>query len=90
MSTTTIADIIHITDRDLRDAQIYAILGIYGPGAYALREPDGRLMVWASESDSTNDPGVRATYRSRGPITDAEWSVVTMLAWVEEYEDASF
>jgi hypothetical protein len=90
MSTETIADVTHIEDRDLRDTQIYAILGIDGPGAYALREPDGRLMVWASEHDSEGDDGARATYRSRFPITDAEWSVVTMLAWVDEYEDTSY
>jgi hypothetical protein len=90
MSTDTISDIIHITDRDLRDTQIYAILGLYGPGAYALREPDGRMMVWASEADSEGDAGARATYRSRRPITDAEWDVVKLLAWVEEYEDTSF
>ena len=90
MTTDTIADIIHITDRDRRDALIYSILCLDGPGAFALREPDGRLMVWASEADSLDDPGVRATYRSRLPITDAEWSVVTMLAWVGGYEDESY
>jgi hypothetical protein len=90
MSTDTIAATLNVTDRDMRDTQIYAILGIRGPGAYALREPDGRLMVWASEADSEGDDGARATYRSRGPITDAEWSVVTRLAWVEEYEDESY
>ena len=90
MSTATIADIIHITDRDVRDELVYSILGIEGPGAYALREPDGRLMVWASEADSEGDDGARATYRSRLPITDAEWDVVKPLAWVEEYEDESY
>lgn len=78
--------ILTITDRDARDTEIYALLGIDAPGAYALREPDGRLMVWASEADSTDDDGARATYRSRGPITDAEWAEVTRLAWIDEYE----
>jgi hypothetical protein len=90
MSTTTIADIIHIADRDMRDELIYSILGIDGPGAYALREPDGRLTVWASEHDSEGDDGTRATYRSASPITDAEWHAITRLAWVDEYEDASY
>jgi len=78
--------IITITDRDARDTEMYAILGISAPGAYAMREPDGRLMVWASESDSIDDDGARATYRSSGPIADAEWTEVTRLAWIDEYE----
>lgn len=87
---TTIADIIatHSTDRDARDSDIYDMIGLTGPGAYAIREPDGRLMVWASESDSQDDDGARATYRSRLPIADAEWDVVCSLAWVDEYESA--
>lgn len=81
-----LADLLTITDRDSRDTEIYALLGISAPGAYALREPDGRLMVWASEADSTDDDGARATYRSGDAITDAEWVVITRLAWIDEYE----
>jgi hypothetical protein len=81
-----LATILSITDSDARDAELYALMGIVGPGAYALREPDGRLMVWASEEDSVDDDGARATYRSRGTITDAEWDAITRLAWIDDYE----
>ncbi len=84
---TTISDIIHSTaDRDERDTLLYAALGITAPGASIIREPDGRLMVWASASDAVDDDGARATYRSPAPITDADWSYVCRLAWVEEYD----
>ncbi len=84
---TTIQSIIDAhTCRDERDLSIYALLGIDTPGAYALREPDGRLMVWATEDASIDDDGQRATYRSRQPITDAEWAAVAALAWVESAE----
>ena len=79
--------ILSSTDRDSRDQAIYAVLGIDAPGAYAIREPDGRLMVWASERASENDDGKRATYRSTGPITDEVWSIVTMLAWIDDYQE---
>jgi hypothetical protein len=69
--------------RDDRDAAIYRLLGIDSPGAYAIREPDGRLMVWASESDSQDDDGARATYRSHDPISNAAWSVVQSLALID-------
>ena len=74
------------TDRDDAAATLCQTLSIAGPGAYAMREPDGRCMVWASEADAEDDDGAKATYRSRGPITDAEWLAITRLAWVDEYE----
>ena len=76
-------------DRDERDTAIYAVLGLTAPGGYALREADGRLMVWACRRDAEDDDGARATYRSRGPISDREWAVITGdLAWIEDYEVA--
>jgi len=74
------------TDRDDAAATLCQMLGITGPGAYAMREPDGRCMVWASEVDAQDDDGAKAVYRSRGPITDAAWLAITRLAWVDEYE----
>lgn len=71
---------------DELDREIYAVLCVTGPGAYALRETDGRLMVWASEADSIDDDGRRATYRSRTPIDDVEWSAVRAMAWIESAE----
>ena len=65
---------------------ICADLGLTGPGGYAMREPDGRCMVWASEADAEDDDGMRATYRSRGPITTEEWLTVTRLEWIDDYE----
>jgi len=73
---------------DVLDREIYATLGLTGPGAYALREADGRLMVWATEADSQDDDGARAVYRSRAPITDAEWAAVSALAYIESAESA--
>jgi hypothetical protein len=70
--------------RDDRDADIYRLIGIDSPGAYAIREPDGRLMVWASEADSQDDDGSLATYRSHDPISDAAWSVVQSLALIDD------
>lgn len=70
------------------DTEIYGVLGLTGPGAVALREPDGRLMVWASERASESDDGRRATYRSRTPITDAEWQTVAALAYIESATEA--
>lgn len=84
---TTIASILDTEQGwDARDTAIYELLGITSPGAYALREPDGRLMVWASEEDSIDDDGSLATYRSREPITDREWLVVIHRCWIDEYE----
>ena len=85
---STIDTIITTTDqtRDDRDAAIYRLLGIDSPGAFAIREPDGRLMVWASESDSLDDDGARATYRSPGAISDAAWSVVQSLALIYDWQ----
>jgi len=74
----------HITCHDERASAICDLLCITGPGAVALREPDDRLMVWACEDDSHEDDGSKATYRSPGPITDAEWSEVSGLAWIED------
>jgi len=74
----------HITDHDERDCAIYDLLCITGPGAVAIREPDFRLMVWASEEDAEGDDGQKATYRSAGPITDADWSEIASLAWIED------
>jgi hypothetical protein len=68
------------------DSEIYAALGITGPGAYVIREPDDRLMVWACEADSLDDDGKRAVYRSRIPITDDDWATISALAWVESAE----
>lgn len=70
-------------NRDARDIDICALIGVSKPGAYAIREPDGRLMVWATEDDSWDDDGTRATYRSREAISDEAWAVVQALAWVE-------
>lgn len=86
MSDLSTAILSHPTDRDLRDEQIYAVLGLTAPGAIAVREADGRLMVWASEQDSEDDDGQAATYRSRQPITDAEWSEIGRLAYIESAE----
>ena len=82
---STIDTIITTTDqtRDDRDAAIYRLLGIDSPGAFAIREPDGRLMVWASEADSHDDDGARATYRSHDPISNEAWSVVQSLALID-------
>lgn len=85
---TTIATILatYTLEGILDDAGVVAVcafLGLTEPGGYALREPDGRLMIWASEDDSLDDDGARATYRSRGPITDTEWQAVCCLAWIE-------
>ena len=77
----------HITDHDDRQRAICALLGITGPGAVAIREPDARLTVWATAKDSLSDDGARATYRSAGSVTDAEWSEVAMLAWIEDAEE---
>ena len=71
---------------EARIAELCSMIGITEPGAVAIREPDGRLMVWASERDSENDDGQRACYRSRGPISDALWVEVARLAWVESAE----
>lgn len=74
--------------RDQADLAAYCIMGITGPGACALREADGRLMIWATEGESVNDDGGNATYRSAVPISDAEWSRVKEMAWIESSESA--
>ena len=71
--------------RDDTDAAICDLVGLTASGGYAMREPDGRLLVWASEADSQDDDGARATYRSRAPITDAEWQAVCRLAWIDAH-----
>ena len=71
---------------EARIIELCNLLNLNGPGAVAIREPDGRLMVWASERDSEDDAGQRACYRSRGPISDALWVEVARLAWVESSE----
>ena len=83
MITALSSAIASSSDREIRDDAIYRVLGLVEPGAVAIREPDGRMMVWATEADSEDDDGARATYRSRAPITDAEWSVIQALAWIE-------
>jgi len=70
-------------DRDEANALIYELLNIDQPGACAIREPDGRLMVWASTDASRDDDGARACYRSAGTISDAAWRRVRSLAWIE-------
>ena len=85
MTDPTLSDLVAIS-RDTRESKMCELLQITGPGAYVIREPDGRLMVWASEADSIDDDGQRATYRSTGPITDAEWETVIRMAWVDDYE----
>jgi hypothetical protein len=68
---------------DQLDTEIYRVLGIDGPGAYALLEPDGRLMVWQTEAASLDDDGQRATYRSRIPLTAMEWHYISKLEWID-------
>ena len=84
----TLKEAMRTVDRDERDAAICAALGLAGPGGYALREPDGRLMVWQTERDAEGDDGARACYRSHRPITEAEWETVCSLAWIEDWESA--
>ena len=78
---------IHTIDRDARDAAIYSMFGLTAPGGAAIREPDGRLMVWATIEDSQDDDGRRAIYRSEKPITEAEWEIVRTLAWIDAFEE---
>ena len=73
-------------DRPAAEMAVCAELGLTGPGGYAMREPDGRCMVWDREADAEDDDGMRATYRSKGPITYAEWLAVTSLEWIDDYE----
>ena len=75
---------LHIENRDERHEAIYSILNITGPGAVAIRDPDGRIMVWESEVDSEDDDGARAVFRSTKTLTDEEWDEVVSLAWVED------
>jgi len=85
----TLTDILSLDlERDETDSMVYDLLCIDEPGAYAIMEPNGRLIVWASEVDAEDDSGaqVQATYRSRHPITDAEWLYITNLAFIENYE----
>jgi hypothetical protein len=63
-------------DRDERDTAICAVLGLTGPGGFALRATDGSLIVYQTEHSG-------AVYNSRTPITDREWDVVRALAWIE-------
>lgn len=89
MTTTTPDSILTLgLERDARDAQLCDLLSITGPGACALREPDGRVMVWSSSDDSVDDDGARAIYRSRAPISDAAWDAIAQLAWVADAESA--
>jgi len=64
-------------DRDEADALIYELINIDQPGACAIREPDGRLMVWASAGEDAS------RYHSSEPISDAAWRRVRSLAWIE-------
>jgi hypothetical protein len=86
LSSIAAYQLVSAADRPAAELAIYADLGLTGPGAYAMREPDGRVMVWASAALAEDHDGARVTYRSRRPITDAEWLTVTRLAWIDEYD----
>ena len=73
---------------DARALVLVDILGLTGPGGYALRESDGRVMVWASEADSVDDDGARAIYRSAAPVSAAGWAAIASLAWIGDSEEA--
>ena len=51
--------------------------------AYAIREPDGRVMVWRSEADSVKDDGARAIYRSPTPWTDDAWDALMLCLCID-------
>jgi hypothetical protein len=71
---------------DATDILIARKLNLDGPGAFALREAGGRLMVWATIPDSENDDGRKAVYRSTKPITDLMWRRVQLHPWITQWE----
>jgi hypothetical protein len=83
-----LSNALSITPRDSRDARLCDILGLTAPGGYAMREADGRIMVWANEADSIDDDGARAIFRSARPESAAVWAAVSGLSWIDESEEA--
>ena len=77
---------LNISCRDDRTAEILSIIGLDAPGGFAIREPDGRIMVWASEKDSVDDDGAKAVFRSSSPESVAVWNTIVALAWIENTE----
>ena len=77
---------LNISCNDARTAKIISIIGLDAPGGYAIREPDGRIMVWASEKDSVDDAGANAIFRSAYPESNAVWDTIAALAWIDETE----
>ena len=83
---TLLSSALNISCRDDRTAEILSIIGLDAPGGFAIREPDGRIMVWASEKDSVDDDGAKAVFRSAGPESVAVWNTIVALAWIENTE----
>jgi hypothetical protein len=65
------------------ESDIYNLLGIDGPGAYIAQANDGSICVWASESESEDDDGAKATFRSHGPLEQIALARLDKLAWID-------